>query len=93
MDSAGPRADPLLAKAEPIGSRMSRDNASAITYLSRGKQEKERGEDVKQLSGGQRGGGASLMGLAGLTLWPLARRPTGPDSVQPSCKKRKGDEK
>ncbi len=41
MDLAGPRADPLLAKAKPIGSRMSRDNASAIIYLKRGKQEKE----------------------------------------------------
>ncbi len=41
MDLAGPRADLLLAKAEPIGSRMFRDNASAITYLRRGKQEKK----------------------------------------------------
>ncbi len=42
MDLAGPRADLLLAKAEPIGSRMFCDNTSAITYLRRGKQKKKR---------------------------------------------------
>ncbi len=47
MDLARPRADLLLAKAKPIGSRMSRDNASAITYLSRGKQEKKKEREEK----------------------------------------------
>ncbi len=45
MDSAGPRADLLLAKAKPIGSRMFHDNASAITYLRRGKQKKKKREE------------------------------------------------
>ncbi len=96
MDLARPRADPLLAKAKPIGSRMSHDNTSAITYLSRGKQEKKREKRrCEEAEWGQRrrGGGAGLMGLAGLTLWPLARQPTGPDSVRPGCKKWRGDEK
>ena len=71
---------------------MFRDNASAITF-KKGKTEKKKREDVKQLSGGQRGGGASLMGLAGLTLWPPAGQPTGPNSARPGCKKWRGDEK